>query len=300
MKKIEEGVFDKLKGMITPKSITNPPVQPNINKDLQIAAGKEEMVLQRVEARKKAEEARKKAEKEKEKEEHKKWSREQEIQLAGAYAKDIAELTREGDIEQASEIYHSLRQGLRDIFVKSDMYSQMLRNFYKVRYGQQELARRIGSRRASLKESQNKKEPNKMTLTKNVLTRIIKEELAKIVNEQRSPRNPRRINESPEMVNMLMDDTFVTMLSDSLRKTENMINFMATLAATAGATGGVAGLIDWIKKNLKNNDGQQPSKEEAMQEAKKKAASTGSAAKMGFGTKSKMASHKFSPLKTKK
>ena len=138
-----------------------------------------------------------------------------------------------------------------------------------------------------------------MTLTKNVLTRIIKEELAKIISEQRSPRNPRRINESPEMVNMLMDNTFVNLLSNSLSRTENMINFMVTLAATAGVTGGVAGLINWLNK-YKNKAGQQPSKEEAMQEAKKKAASTGSAAKMGFGTKSKMASHKFSPLKTKK
>lgn len=133
-----------------------------------------------------------------------------------------------------------------------------------------------------------------MTLTKNVLTRIIKEELAKIVNEQRSPR---RINESPEMANMLHDAAFVAMLAKSLGSTAAVTKFMSALAAAAGITGGAAAAASKHMTDKQTFDGDDKG---TMQEAKKKAASTGSAAKMGFGTKSKMASHKFSPLKTKK
>ena len=133
-----------------------------------------------------------------------------------------------------------------------------------------------------------------MTLTKNVLTRIIKEELAKIVNEQRSPR---RINESPDMVNMLHDAAFIGMLAKSLGSTAAVTQFMAKLAAAAGVTMGGAAAAS---KHMTDKQTFDIGDDEPMQEAKKKATSTGNAAKMGFGTKSKMASHKFSPLKTKK
>jgi len=136
-----------------------------------------------------------------------------------------------------------------------------------------------------------------MTLTKNVLTRIIKEELAKIVNEQRSPRSPRRINESPDMVNMLHNAAFVKMLADNLSNTDVFIQFMSAVAAAAGIG---SGAVAAVSKRMTDEQTFGGGDDEPMQEAKKKATSTGNAAKMGFGTKSKMASHKFSPLKTKK
>lgn len=132
-----------------------------------------------------------------------------------------------------------------------------------------------------------------MTLTKNVLTRIIKEELAKIVSEQ---RNPRQINEIGSG-DPVLDVATIAMIIKSLGSTAAVTKFMAALNAAVGVGAGAAAAASEYKTSKQTFDG---GDEETMQEAKKKAASTGSAAKMGFGTKSKMASHKFSPLKTKK
>ena len=133
-----------------------------------------------------------------------------------------------------------------------------------------------------------------MTLTKNVLTRIIKEELAKIISEQ---RNPRRIN---EVLDPVLTPAAIAMINKGLGSTSAIIKFMAALNAAVGVGAGAAAAASKYKTDRQTFDIDEEGKEETMQEAKKKAASTGSAARMGFGTKSKMASHKFSPLKTKK
>jgi len=133
-----------------------------------------------------------------------------------------------------------------------------------------------------------------MTLTKNVLTRIIKEELAKIVNEQRSPR---RIN---EVLDPVLTPAAIAMIIKSLGSTAAVTKFMAALNAAVGVGGGVAAAASKHMTDKQTFDIDEEGDEEPMQEAKKKATSTGNAAKMGFGTKSKIASQKFSPLKTKK
>lgn len=133
-----------------------------------------------------------------------------------------------------------------------------------------------------------------MTLTKNVLTRIIKEELAKIVNEQRSPR---RIN---EVLDPVLTPAAIAMIIKGLGSTSAIIKFMAALNAAVGVGAGAAAAASKYRTDKQTFDIDEEGDEEPMQEAKKKATSTGNAAKMGFGTKSKMASHKFSPLKTKK
>jgi hypothetical protein len=132
-----------------------------------------------------------------------------------------------------------------------------------------------------------------MTLTKNVLTRIIKEELAKIVNEQRSPR---RINEVGSG-DPVLDAATIAMIIKSLGSTAVITKAMAIVNASIGAAMGGAAAASKHMTDKQTFDG---GDDEPMQEAKKKTTSTGNAAKMGFGTKSKMASHKFSPLKTKK
>jgi hypothetical protein len=130
-----------------------------------------------------------------------------------------------------------------------------------------------------------------MTLTKNVLTRIIKEELAKIVSEQ---RNPRQINEIADPV---LTPAVIEMIIKSLGSTAVITKAMAIVNAGIGAAMGGAAAASKHMTDKQTFDG---GDDEPMQEAKKKATSTCNAAKMGFGTKSKMASHKFSPLKTKK
>jgi hypothetical protein len=131
-----------------------------------------------------------------------------------------------------------------------------------------------------------------MTLTKNVLTRIIKEELAKIVNEQRSPRQINEVGSGDPV----LDVATIAMIIKSLGSTAAVTKFMAGLNAAVGVGAGAAAAASKHMTDKQTFDGD----EDTMQEAKKKAASTGSAAKMGFGTKSKIASQKFSPLKTKK
>lgn len=133
-----------------------------------------------------------------------------------------------------------------------------------------------------------------MTLTKNVLTRIIKEELAKIVNEQRSPR---RIN---EVLDPVLTPAVIAMIIKGLGSTSAIIKAMAIVNAGLGVAMGGAAAASKYRTDKQTFDIDEEGDEEPMQEAKKKATSTGNAAKMGFGTKSKMASHKFSPLKTKK
>jgi hypothetical protein len=75
---------------------------------------------------------------------------------------------------------------------------------------------------------------------------------------------------------------------------------MAIVNASIGAAMGGAAAASKYTTDKQTFDIDEEGDEEPMQEAKKKAASTGNAAKMGFGTKSKIASQKFSPLKTKK
>jgi len=135
-----------------------------------------------------------------------------------------------------------------------------------------------------------------MTLTKNVLTRIIKEELAKIVNEQRSPR---RIN---EVLDPVLTPAVIATIIKSLGSTAVITKAMAIVNAGLGVgMGAAAAASEYIAdKEGKKVQAYDPEDEKPMQEAKKKATSTGNAAKMGFGTKSKIASQKFSPLKTKK
>lgn len=132
-----------------------------------------------------------------------------------------------------------------------------------------------------------------MTLTKDVLTRIIKEELAKIVNEQRSPRQINEVGSGDPV----LDVATIAMIIKSLGSTAAVTKFMAGLNAAVGVGAGAAAAASKHMTDKQTFDG---GDEDTMQEAKKKAASTGSAAKMGFGTKSKIASQKFSPLKTKK
>lgn len=132
-----------------------------------------------------------------------------------------------------------------------------------------------------------------MTLTKDVLTRIIKEELAKIVSEQ---RNPRQINEIGSG-DPVLDAATIAMIIKSLGSTAVITKAMALVNASIGAAGAGAAAASKHMTDKQTFDG---GDEETMQEARKKAASTGSAAKMGLGTKSKIASHKFSPLKAKK
>lgn len=133
-----------------------------------------------------------------------------------------------------------------------------------------------------------------MTLTKDVLTRIIKEELAKIVSEQ---RNPTQINEVADPV---LTPAAIAMIIKSLGSTAAVTKFMAALNAAVGVGAGAAAAASKHMTDKQTFDGFDGGDEETMQEAKKKAASTGSAAKMGLGTKSKIASQKFSPLKAKK
>jgi len=133
-----------------------------------------------------------------------------------------------------------------------------------------------------------------MTLTKNVLTRIIKEELAKIVNEQRSPR---RIN---EVLDPVLTPAVIATIIKSLGSTAVITKAMAIVNASLGVGMGAAAAASKHMTDKQTFDIDEEGDEEPMQEAKKKATSTGNAAKMGFGTKSKIASQKFSPLKTKK
>lgn len=284
MKKIEEGMFDRLKGIFAPKSIE----QPNINKDLMIAAGQEEIRLQKRAARDQSEKDKKKAE-------FDKHSDERDQRILDSHVREIANLTKNGDTEEAMRVYKNLTTKQKQNIQASEYYSSMLKNYYKIAglIVQSKMNGPSYTFGTPIKESQNKKEPNKMTLTKDVLTRIIKEELAKIVNEQ---RNPRQINEIGSG-DPVLDANTIAMIIKSLGSTAAVTNFMAALNAAVGVGGVAAAAASKYKTSKQTFDG---GEEEAMQEAKKKAASTGSAAKMGLGTKSKIASQKFSPLRAKK
>ena len=100
-----------------------------------------------------------------------------------------------------------------------------------------------------------------MTLTKNVLTRIIKEELAKIVSEQ---RNPRQINEIGSG-DPVLDVATIAMIIKSLGSTAAVTKFMAALNAAVGVGAGAAAAASEYKTSKQTFDG---GDEETMQEAK--------------------------------